>query len=1002
MTEYREMLAISPNDLLSADKKYTFLVGAGISMNAPSNLPSARTFTRILLGAYAPAEELDRLLSIEALRYEFVVEQIQSNFDPGLHFLDYLDVVSRFNAIHAFLARAIKNGHYVVTTNFDYLIERALVQLLPAESRAAIVPVISKSDFIKYPDPSKLFEERKYPLYKIHGSKRNIITGEETADSLVTTISALGRDRENNETFAVEAFKKPAVKNLLKGRHLVVAGYSGSDDFDIGPVLKEFQDFASLIWIEHTSQGSPEIFKIKPLERPEQVTCSSRTDKMLLEIRSDVLFDVYKISGNTNDILSGIPWNQDKVDPAFVMASDEKGTTPQPMFQEWFKPLNAEDEVMRYRLAVRIYTMMNMFDDAIRCGERGLAIAAGKGIARDKSMMLNELAVLNEARGEYAKAEEFLNESAMIDKASGDLRNFCIKKANLAYIVQRRGDNTRALALYQEAIDGADQLNDASLKASWYNNIGMLYEDQGDIDKATEQYAKAIEHRSKTGDLECKANAINNLGLALKKKGEYEKALSLLVESCKIDEQLGNFQAVAKRLNNIAVILMNKGQFDESMDYLQKAIDMAEKIGDHVQKAKMLGNRAAIYLKREETKRYPDAIKDLQESIAIAERMKDMRSLSTRYNNLAMLHQGLGQVDLAKEYLGKVIEIAEKTKDLNAKAIALDNLATMYLSEENKETALRLFKEASAILEGTGDVETLALLYDNIGITYGQIGDLDHALEFLTKGLHLQEKRAFKPDIAEDHYQIGKVYLKLEKPDLAADSFVKAMELDTNTKYAEEYARACETLGDLSFSKENIDEAIDWYKKADVVNVRLYSFKATARSSSQLALLYGIKNDRDQAMNYFEKAADAAEKAKNFDLAIDLWNKYKQLAVLKNDHEKILIASKCMIGIQRKAGKKESLLDSLKEIGELYIKNLRPLRAIVELKEALTIASELGNVQETLSLLKKIGEVYEMLKQPGKALIVYTEAMKVAQKKNETASSQEFLERIKKITQQTK
>lgn len=37
------------NEVLSTSNKYAFLVGAGIPMNSPSNLPSAREIVRNLL-----------------------------------------------------------------------------------------------------------------------------------------------------------------------------------------------------------------------------------------------------------------------------------------------------------------------------------------------------------------------------------------------------------------------------------------------------------------------------------------------------------------------------------------------------------------------------------------------------------------------------------------------------------------------------------------------------------------------------------------------------------------------------------------------------------------------------------------------------------------------------------------------------------------------------------------------------------------------------------------
>ena len=63
--------------LFTEKQGYSFLVGAGISMDPPSNVPSARMFVRELFNYYAPKEELENLESLESLRYEFLVEKYE-------------------------------------------------------------------------------------------------------------------------------------------------------------------------------------------------------------------------------------------------------------------------------------------------------------------------------------------------------------------------------------------------------------------------------------------------------------------------------------------------------------------------------------------------------------------------------------------------------------------------------------------------------------------------------------------------------------------------------------------------------------------------------------------------------------------------------------------------------------------------------------------------------------------------------------------------------------
>ena len=161
----------------------------------------------------------------------------------------------------------IMRYNYVITTNFDYLIEMALkkkLDIFPTfhDYHKKVILIITKEDYRKK-------VSFQFPIIKIHGSKWDTIKGQLTKDSLITTISALGREREKGETFAIEPYKKPLVNEVMNGRDLVIMGYSGSDDFDISPMLKELTTMKRIIWIEHDNNltsGKEEIFQYKSVK----------------------------------------------------------------------------------------------------------------------------------------------------------------------------------------------------------------------------------------------------------------------------------------------------------------------------------------------------------------------------------------------------------------------------------------------------------------------------------------------------------------------------------------------------------------------------------------------------------------------------------------------------------------------------------------------------------------------------------------------------------------
>ncbi len=203
-------------------------------------------------------------MDLEQLRFEGLVEIFRDRLDHELKVIDYYGESDKPNVQHFFLAEMIKKGHFVMTTNFDFLIEYALVQ--SGVSKNDVVPVITKEDFQKYKNPSDWFEKGKKMVYKIHGSTKNAITDEDTKDSLVATLQAFGSNKEGLNVFQVEPFKRPLFDNISKSRSLVIMGYSGCDDFDVVPTLMVLKNLKNVIWINYTpDDDSKELYTLKKL-----------------------------------------------------------------------------------------------------------------------------------------------------------------------------------------------------------------------------------------------------------------------------------------------------------------------------------------------------------------------------------------------------------------------------------------------------------------------------------------------------------------------------------------------------------------------------------------------------------------------------------------------------------------------------------------------------------------------------------------------------------------
>jgi hypothetical protein len=87
----------------------------------------------------------------------------------------------------------------------------------------------------------------------LHGSLKKF-EGEEWLDSrysIEATLEAVGK---SGEEMQFELGKRYVFNSILQNHDLVVVGYSGYDDFDIGHMLRTIQSDKKIIWINYNNE----------------------------------------------------------------------------------------------------------------------------------------------------------------------------------------------------------------------------------------------------------------------------------------------------------------------------------------------------------------------------------------------------------------------------------------------------------------------------------------------------------------------------------------------------------------------------------------------------------------------------------------------------------------------------------------------------------------------------------------------------------------------------
>ncbi len=787
------------NNLFNEQQRYTFLVGAGISMDPPSCVPSARQFVKELFTYYAPKEEIEKLSQLGTLRYEFLVEKIQSLFDKEVRFLDYLDEVKEPNANHIFLANMIMRYNYVVTTNFDYLLEMGLKAklsqfLMSHPYHQKVMVIITKEDYEKN-------IQSQFPIIKIHGSKWDCIKGRPTKDSLITTISALGKDREKGKTFAIEPYKKKLIDKIMQYRDLVIMGYSGSDDFDISPMLKELEGLKRIIWVEHVQdmQGV-EIFKYLPIKfsKLQPSSSVSKQDFLLLELASKKNIEVFKITTNT------INFVKTKLAPIFkenFETLNEDSVRKVPSFSEYMKENHFEaSKSSKYRLAHEIYNELGNTEDAERTALRGLDLAKNEKNDINELYFTNAIGLLSLTIGKPEQAFEYFEKTLQLTENLNQINEKIGVLLNIGEYYRKKGDFKYAL---KHIIDASNLITEQTpyiLKFSILNGLGVIYRSSGDIQNATKNIEQALEIAERNGDLSNKALCYNNLASIYLSQGLLDPALKNASEALKIDELLGDLDDMASNLNTIGNIYRIAGYNKEALSYLDRAYKIADKI-KKLRIKSLAGNAiGGIYFS---IGKLDDAMRFYNDAYKIRKELDDLSGQATSLNNIGLIFRVRGNYDKAYDYFNQSIEIAENIGEKIHLAVRYGNRGSIYEARRQFEKALEEYKKAHSIARSLENLHEAANQLFNIGGILGDIGKHDECIGTYTKALSIMEDLEIKPGIAKALNNLGTVLYKFKK------DYEKAINL---LERAVTIYKEIEDYQMLSTTQRNLDHIKEQYK----------------------------------------------------------------------------------------------------------------------------------------------------------------------------------------------
>jgi Nif-specific regulatory protein len=202
------------------------------------------------------------------------------------------------------------------------------------------------------------------------------------------------------------------------------------------------------------------------------------------------------------------------------------------------------------------------------------------GLARQRALLVNTLAMTAFARGDWPRARRLARWGLRGAERSGEVYHALLLRNTLAMARWKTGDFDGASALYDQNLAAADELNDPWAQLTAINNLAVLRCGRGDWSQARRLLSRSFEMNRRLGAREGEARARINLGEVEEILGDRrrarrhaERAIALL------DGPAESADRVAARLL-LASLARKTGALDEAAGLLREAAAGAEAVGD--------------------------------------------------------------------------------------------------------------------------------------------------------------------------------------------------------------------------------------------------------------------------------------------------------------------------------------------------------------------------------------------------------------------------------------
>jgi len=219
-----------------------------------------------------------------------------------------------------------------------------------------------------------------------------------------------------------------------------------------------------------------------------------------------------------------------------------------------------------------------------------------------------------------------------------------------------------------------------------------------------------------------------------------------------------------------------------------------------------------------------------------------------------------GKSQEAIKTLQQVLAIAREFKDRQGEGITLNQIGLVYDRISQPQEALKYFNQALPILQEVGDRREEAITLNNIGGVYNDISQPKEAFKYLYQALSITQEMGERMIEARTLNNIGGVYDNISQPEQALKYFKQALSITREVGNLALEASALNNIGGVYNYIYQPQEALKYYNQALPIMRQVSDRRGEATTLSNIGLIYYNISQPQKALKYLNQALPIMQK----------------------------------------------------------------------------------------------------------------------------------------------